>query len=62
MPGWSIAWRLRNGTKLDRDPMVGNVLAILTLLSWPVISAIMFQRMEARRAFVWSILGAYMSL
>lgn len=42
--------------------MVGNVLAILTLLSWPVISAIMFQRMEARRAFVWSILGAYMSL
>ena len=42
--------------------MVGNVLALLTLLSWPVISAIMFQRMEARRAFVWSILGAYMSL
>ena len=32
------------------------------LVAWPVVTAVLFQRMEVRRAFVWSILGAYMFL
>jgi len=41
---------------------MGNALAYLMLAIWPVISALLFQRLDARRAFIWSILGAYMLL
>lgn len=41
---------------------MGNAFSYLMLASWPVVSAVLFQRLEARRAFIWSILGAYMLL
>ncbi|MTE01511.1 hypothetical protein GIY56_14575 [Paracoccus sp. YIM 132242] len=41
---------------------MGNAFSYLMLLSWPVVSAVLFRRLEARLAFIWSILGAYMLL
>lgn len=41
---------------------MGNAFSYLMLAGWPVIAAVLFQRLEARQAFIWSILGAYMLL
>jgi len=39
-----------------------NSLAYLMLLIWPVIMIVMFRRMPAHKALVWSLLGAYLLL
>ncbi len=39
-----------------------NPFAYLMLLVWPVIAALLFQHLNREKAFVWSILGAYMLL
>lgn len=41
---------------------MGNALAYLMLVLWPVAAGMMFQRFEPRVAFIWTILGAYMLL
>lgn len=41
---------------------MGNAFAYLMLVTWPVVSAVLFQRLETRQAFIWSILGAYILL
>ncbi|WP_068298983.1 hypothetical protein [Pararhodobacter sp. CCB-MM2] len=41
---------------------IGNIFALLALLSWPLISIMMFRSMPLARALIWSILGAYMFL
>ncbi|MCZ0963327.1 hypothetical protein [Paracoccus benzoatiresistens] len=41
---------------------MGNAFSYLMLVSWPIVSAVLFQRLETRWAFIWSILGAYMLL
>jgi len=39
-----------------------NSLAYLMLLIWPVVMIVMFRRMPAHKALVWSLLGAYLFL
>ena len=39
-----------------------NALAYLTLLVWPVIALVLYQRLSPTRALIWAILGAYMLL
>ncbi|WP_323035166.1 hypothetical protein [Pararhodobacter sp.] len=41
---------------------VGNIFALLALLSWPLVAAILFKKLPLERALIWSILGAYMVL
>ncbi|MFN4098418.1 MAG: hypothetical protein ACK4GT_01445 [Pararhodobacter sp.] len=41
---------------------IGNVIALLALLSWPVVTIILFRMLPQTRALIWSILGAYMLL
>lgn len=41
---------------------MGNAVAYLALLTWPLVILIMFKRMPVERAFIWSILGGYMAL
>lgn len=41
---------------------VGNVIALLALVGWPIVVVIMFKRFPIERALIWSILGAYMFL
>ncbi|RDW12442.1 hypothetical protein [Paracoccus thiocyanatus] len=38
------------------------LLALLVLLGWPLVVAVLFQRMERPRAMVWSILAGYLLL
>lgn len=39
-----------------------NILAYLALLSWPLVTVVLWQRLDPARALVWSILGAYLVL
>ena len=41
---------------------MGNAVAYLALLTWPLVILVMFKRMPVERAFIWSILGGYMAL
>lgn len=41
---------------------MGNAIAYLVLLTWPLAILVMFKRMPVERAFIWSILGGYMLL
>jgi len=41
---------------------IGNAVALLALLSWPVVTVILFRVLPQTRALIWSILGAYMLL
>lgn len=39
-----------------------NSLAYLALMLWPLVVAVLFQRLSPERALIWSILGAYLLL
>lgn len=39
-----------------------NVIAYAALLAWPVVAFILFQAMPAKKALIWTILGAYLVL
>lgn len=41
---------------------IGNSLAVLMLLAWPGVVAVMFRKMPLERALIWSILGGYLLL
>jgi hypothetical protein len=41
---------------------IANPLAYLMLAIWPVVSWILFTKLDAARALIWTILGAYMLL
>ncbi len=41
---------------------IGNSVALLALLSWPLVIILMFRFMTLERALIWSILGGYMLL
>lgn len=41
---------------------IGNTVALLALLGWPVVVALLFRLMPIERALIWSILGGYMLL
>jgi hypothetical protein len=41
---------------------MGNPLALLALVSWPLISLILFRRLPLERALVWCLLGGYLFL
>ena len=41
---------------------IANSLAYLMLVVWPVISWILFTKLDPARALVWTVLGAYMFL
>ncbi|MBN2760643.1 MAG: hypothetical protein JXQ79_09095 [Rhodobacteraceae bacterium] len=41
---------------------MGNAIAYLALLTWPLAILVMFKRMPPERAFIWAILGGYMLL
>ena len=36
----------------------GNILALLALLGWPLVTIVLFRTMPLARALIWSILGA----
>jgi len=38
------------------------ILAFMALLTWPLVVAVLFQRMDAPRALIWSILAGYLLL
>jgi len=39
-----------------------NALAFLALLSWPLVTVILFRRLPLERALVWTLLGGYLFL
>lgn len=39
---------------------IGNTFALLALVGWPVVVAVLFRMLPLPRALIWSILGAYM--
>ncbi|MFN3937270.1 MAG: hypothetical protein ACK4KW_06800 [Gemmobacter sp.] len=39
-----------------------NTLSYLVLLGWPLVVLVLFRRMPAERALIWSILGGYLLL
>ena len=41
---------------------IGNSVALMALLSWPLVIILMFRLMTLERALIWSILGGYMLL
>ena len=41
---------------------IGNSIALLALLGWPLVIVAMFRIFSIERALIWSILGAYMFL
>lgn len=41
---------------------IANTLAYLMLALWPVVSWILFTKLDPARALIWSVLGAYMLL
>ena len=41
---------------------IGNSVALIALLSWPLVIFMMFRVMTLERALIWSILGGYMLL
>ena len=68
--GWAAGWGAcgadRAGTGHDAHERLrggmGNAVAYLALLTWPLVILVMFKRMPVERAFIWSILGGYMAL
>ncbi len=41
---------------------IGNTFALIALLAWPGVVALLFHLLPVQRALIWSILGAYMAL
>lgn len=41
---------------------IGNSVALLALLTWPLVVFVMFRTLTLERALIWSILGGYMLL
>lgn len=41
---------------------MGNSLALLMLLVWPVVTAVLFARLDYRRAAIWTLLAGYLLL
>lgn len=41
---------------------IGNSIALLALLTWPLVVFVMFRALTIERALIWSILGGYMLL
>lgn len=41
---------------------IGNSVALLALLAWPLVVFVMFRVLTIERALIWSILGGYMIL
>jgi hypothetical protein len=41
---------------------VPNAVALLALLSWPLVTLVLWQRLDPARALIWTILGAYLIL
>lgn len=41
---------------------IGNTVALLALLSWPLVVFVLFRALTIERALIWSILGGYMLL
>ena len=41
---------------------MGNSLAYLALIVWPMVCVLLFRKMEIERAIIWSILGGYLAL
>ncbi len=41
---------------------MGNSLAYLALIVWPLVCVLLFRKMEIERAIIWSILGGYLAL
>lgn len=41
---------------------IGNSVALLALMTWPLIIVLMFRFMTLERALIWSLLGGYMLL
>ncbi|MGY6535719.1 MAG: hypothetical protein ACXIVG_10275 [Pararhodobacter sp.] len=41
---------------------IGNSVALLALLAWPMVIIVMFRFMTLERALIWSLLGGYMFL
>ncbi|QLQ20404.1 MAG: hypothetical protein HZT43_20110 [Exiguobacterium profundum] len=39
-----------------------NAIALLALLSWPLVTVVLWQRLDPARALIWTILGAYLIL
>ncbi|WP_259444715.1 hypothetical protein [Neotabrizicola shimadae] len=39
-----------------------NAVALLALLSWPLVTLVLWQRLDPARALIWTILGAYLIL
>ena len=44
------------------DPPMPNALSFLVLLIWTPVAVVLFRRLPADRALIWSILGAYLVL
>lgn len=41
---------------------MGNSLALLALLAWPLVTVVLFRTLSAERALIWAVLGGYMVL
>ena len=41
---------------------IGNTVALLALLGWPLVVVLLFRTLSIERALIWSILGGYMLL
>ena len=41
---------------------IGNGIALIALLAWPVVAFVLFQVLRPERALIWTILGGYMLL
>lgn len=41
---------------------IGNVVALLALLGWPLVVLVLFRTLSLERALIWSLLGGYMFL
>ncbi len=41
---------------------MGNSLAYLMLVAWPIICLVLFRTQKVERALIWSILGGYLFL
>lgn len=39
---------------------IGNTTALVVLLAWPLVIAVLFRKLPIERALIWSILSAYM--
>lgn len=64
--GEGIATSFRPSVEKAALPRDGSrampILALMVLLTWPVVVAVLFQRMERERALIWSIFAGYLLL